>query len=178
MLTRAVVVLAVAVFGLLVSNSSVAEGGNRLDPQSIAGVYKVRFANALVGGETFKSEDILEIVPVAADAAYFRTHLEFYNGHICAINGIGHVQGAQLVYHQELDHSSFPTGTTECILRIGQIGPNIRLDDNNSCKDYCGMRGSFMGVTFPAASRKPIRYMARLKASKEYKAAIALDRQP
>ncbi len=43
-------------------------------PESMAGVYKHRFANGLVTGEKFQSEDVLEIVPYQAGAAYFRIH--------------------------------------------------------------------------------------------------------
>ena len=50
-------------------------------PEALAGVYKTHFKNGLVSGETYVSEDILEIAPTGPGAAYVRTHLEFYNGH-------------------------------------------------------------------------------------------------
>jgi len=145
-----------------------------LDPASLAGVYKQRFTNGLVTGETFTSEDILEIVPVSNTSAYVRVHLEFYNGHTCSLSGIAHVERQALVYRTDLDYEQPPLN--RCVLSIERSGDQIMLSDGrNSCKGFCGVRGSLMNVDFPAASRRPIRYMARLKASPGYRDAVALD---
>jgi hypothetical protein len=60
-----------------------------LDPaHALAGRYYRQFPDALVGGEKYTGEDVVEIVPVAAGAAYVRLHLDYYNGHTCALSGI------------------------------------------------------------------------------------------
>src|SRR5262249_10457439 len=62
----------------------------------IEGVYKKQFANALVDGTKYTSEDILELVRVSPDTLYFRTHLEFYNGHECELYGLARFSEAGL----------------------------------------------------------------------------------
>ncbi len=44
---------------------------------------------ATCGGENYWSDDVVEIVPVGPDAAYVRLELDFFNGHMCWITGIG-----------------------------------------------------------------------------------------
>lgn len=141
-----------------------------LDLGQIDGVYKHRFADALVSGEHYTGEDILEIVKVSPRAAYIRTHLDFYNGHICALNGIALVEGDSLIYRE-------PPGTAgagQCRLRIQVTRDKLVFDDGDrSCQDYCGMRGAFNGTGFAREARRPIRYMPRLMNSTEYKSAMA-----
>ena len=48
---------------------------------AIAGVYKTSFMNADTSGAKFRSDDTLEIVKVSRNTVFFRTHLEFFNGH-------------------------------------------------------------------------------------------------
>jgi len=157
------------VLGLVASASLAAD--RRLDIRAIEGVYKHRFQNGTVQGDRYMSEDILEIVGVAPDAAYVRAHLEFYNGHICAISGVARVEGPDLVYRTPAhDAAGKPA---ECALHVSPGKGVVSLADDFSCRDYCGARGMFGGAKFRTASRRPIRYMARLKASREFKAAMA-----
>src|SRR6185437_16053133 len=65
----------------------------------IAGVYKKQFANGNIEGGQYRSEDILEIVKVSPTAAYVKTHLEFFNGHVCNIQGVADLESGALVYH-------------------------------------------------------------------------------
>ena len=142
-------------------------------PESIAGVYKTRFKNGLVTGETYQSEDVLEIVPTGRDAAYVRAHLDFYNGHQCGIYGIAHLAGRELVYREP---AAKKIGDRQCVLHLGARGDKVVLsDEGGSCEAYCGARGSLSNDSFPISTRRTIRYMARLKASQEYKAALAED---
>ena len=142
-------------------------------PESFAGVYKDRFENGLVSGETYQSEDILEIVPTGPDAAYVRTSLEFYNGHQCSLSGIAHTEGADLVYREP---AAKQIGDTRCVLHVARKGADVVLsDEDGSCKVYCGARGSLSGDSFRASSRRPIRYMVRLKASRQFREAVAED---
>ena len=160
------IVLAVAVAGVAVA------AGLSL-PEALAGVYKSSFENGLVTGETYRSEDILEIVPTAARAAYVRISLEFYNGHSCSLSGIAHVEGADLVYRES---ASKKVGDTLCVLHVRRTGAKIEIsDEDGSCKAYCGARGSLSGDSFPASSRRTIRYLPRLKASRQFKEALQED---
>ena len=68
---------------------------------ALAGVYKRTFENGNIDGGKYQSENILEIVKVSPSAAYVRTHLEFFNGHVCNIWGVAKVEGDALVYHGE-----------------------------------------------------------------------------
>ena len=54
---------------------------------ALAGVYKRTFESGNIDGGKYQSENILEIVKVSPSAAYVRTHLEFFNGHVCNIWG-------------------------------------------------------------------------------------------
>ncbi len=142
-------------------------------PEALAGVYKDHFQNGLVTGETYRSEDVLEIVPTGPTAAYVRTILEFYNGHSCSLSGIAHVEGADLVYREP---PSKKVGDVPCVLHVARKGAKVELsDEDGSCKAYCGARGSLSGDDFPASSRRVIRYMPRLKASREFKEALQED---
>jgi len=144
-------------------------------PRLMAGVYKTRFNNALIGGETYASENILEIVPVRAAAAYFRIHLEFYNGHECAISGVAKVNGDTLVYRGPDDIDNHP-----CVLslRRARDGVHIYEGENGACRNQtCGARGGYGfkpdgAADFPVTSRRPIRYLPRLLASDEYLKAV------
>ena len=142
-------------------------------PEALAGVYKTHFKNGLVSGETYVSEDILEIVPTGPGAAYVRTHLEFYNGHECALSGIAHVEGADLVYREP---PASKVGDRSCVLHVARKGSKVVLsDEEGSCQAYCGARGSLSDDSFPVSSRRAIRYLPRLKASSEFKEALAQD---
>jgi hypothetical protein len=145
-----------------------------LDLGGLAGVYKVSFDNGLVTGETYRSENVLEIVPTGPAAAYIRTRLEFFNGHQCALWGVAHLEGQALVYRSP--EPALAPGEEPCVLRITRQGGKVRFEDEGTCQSWCGARGGFSGVTFPASSRRPIRYMARLKASPQYRQALAEDR--
>ncbi len=136
---------------------------------SVQGVYKKRFANQLVDGSTFESEDILELVAVRPGALYFRTHLEFYNGHVCELSGLASWRRAGVfVYEGPVVDEDPP-----CRLQVAVGRDAVRLvDADQTCKMYCGARGSFDGETFPLSARREIRYLDRLKRSREYREAV------
>ena len=144
-------------------------------PTLMAGVYKTHFKNGLVDGETYISKNILEIVPYSPRAAYFRIHLEFYNGHECAISGIAEATADALVYHGERDYTGAPCILT---LRRGQDGIHISEAENGACRNQtCGARGGYGYKTdgaadFPLASRREIRYLPRLLKSDQYLEAV------
>ncbi len=135
---------------------------------ALAGRYSWHFQNALVSGESYPSDDVVEIVPVDATHAYVRFTLNFYNGHSCALAGIAAAEGSKLVYREPADRAD----DDRCTLSIRRDGAELRWDDRGSCKPYCGARGSFVTGDLPWSSRRAIRYLPRLKASSEYRNAL------
>jgi hypothetical protein len=140
----------------------------------IDGVYKTRFSNALVSGETFTSEDILEIVPVTADTIYFKTHLEFYNGHECNSDGLARFSKAGVFVFNDPNKETIGNSAKSCRLLLEVNDKDIVIHDpDGTCKSYyCGMRGGFEAAVFPRTAKRKIRYMKILKNSDEYKKSI------
>lgn len=147
--------------------------GFAADSDSIFGVYKNSFLNRDAGGRSFKSEDILELVKVTDRTAYFRIHLEFYNGHICAMAGVAERHGNDLTYRS----SDTDSHGNHCVLEIKRSDKALELDEGTSlstCQELnCGVNGSFKGTSFDLSRRRDIRYMARLLKSREYADALA-----
>lgn len=141
-----------------------------LDPAALAGVYKIRFPNALVDGERYTSENILEIVPLSRRTAYVRLHAEFFNGHICSLWGVAEAEGRELVYRPPAEKG----GDERCVVRLGVIGQSLKMSatHNWGCQYYCGARGSLDGLTFPTKSKRAIRYLPRLRSSYQYGEAL------
>lgn len=162
------------VLGLVLLLLALAPGGSagaaaQPTPLEWAGVYKIQFDNALVSGERYRSENILEIAEVSSGAAYVRLELEFYNGHQCAIWGIADRVGQTLVYRTASIVSEEP-----CVLTLRRAGRKVVLSDKDDIcqRGTCGARGTYEGISFPISARRPIRYLPRLKASTEYKDAV------
>ena len=146
-----------------------AAGQANFDPaKKLAGRYYRQFPNALVGGEKYTGEDIVEIVPIATGAAYFRLHLDYYNGHICSLSGVAEARRGALFFD---DRGRFGE---RCHLTIALSGKSLRLDDEGgTCQSYCGARGTLSDVRLPYASKRPVRYLAQLKSSAQYQGALA-----
>ncbi len=139
---------------------------------TISGVYKRRFANALVDGSSYESEDVLEIVRVADNAIYFKTRLEFYNGHACSLFGIAEYRAVGgFVY---VDSGNSVEGEP-CRLTLYKKGDRIGLRDPGSvCRQTsCGARGAYSDTEFTLSDRRAIRYMKTILASKDYKSSLA-----
>lgn len=144
----------------------------------IAGVYKDRFPNGLVSGETYTSENIMEVVPHAPHAAYITYHLEFFNGHLCSLQGIAEEKNGELLYTEPPQNDAIP-----CRLRVWLDKGKLMTDDVSEyekhpdlyggCRAYCGARGSFTNVDFNYSTRRKIRYMAKLLKSSDYTDAVA-----
>jgi hypothetical protein len=141
------------------------------DPaQDLAGRYYDQFKDALVTGDKYTGEDIVEIAPIQPGAAFVRIHLDYYNGHSCDLSGVAQSQAGALVYRDPTPQ--YDGGT--CIHRLRRNGRSLSIDDNGgTCSGYCGARGSLTNVTVPFSSKRPIRYLTRLKASEEYRDALA-----
>jgi hypothetical protein len=157
-----------SVFWLLASSSNAGVEAASRAISRCEGVYKTRFDNGTVSGEKFESEDILEIVRYSADKIYFRLELVFFNAHRCSVAGIAQYEDGVFTYRRGADGA-------DCVLKIHVNDKDIRFEDvDGECrKYYCGARGGFTSVKFPAKSRRRIRYMKRLLASREYASAKA-----
>ncbi|MFL5034807.1 MAG: hypothetical protein ACJ8EC_07280, partial [Microvirga sp.] len=59
-----------------------------VDIGKLEGVYRRSFRNGDISGAKFTSTDVLEILAVEKGRAYFRTELNFFNGHLCSLAGI------------------------------------------------------------------------------------------
>lgn len=143
-----------------------------LDLGAIEGVYKNRIKLAFASGETYETEDILEIVKIAENKAYVRLVLRFDNGHRCSLWGVGRVEDARLIYRPREDYRA------GCELAIVPDGSALVLSDKDGvCKDSsCGARGAYEGISFELGKRRAIRYMERLKASWQFEEALEKDK--
>lgn len=141
----------------------------------VAGVYKGRFENGNVSGEKYESENILEVVPVDDHSAYFRMHLEFFNGHIGGISGIATYKAPNTLVYDNARSDSVRGGGERCILEITWSAQTVSTvadyEKTPGCREYHGARGSLNG-DFQASSRRRIRYMQRLKESRQFRAAM------
>ncbi len=146
---------------------------------AIEGVYKRRFMNTINAGpdrpaERYLAEDVVEFVREDADHVYLRAHLEFANGHMCGVWGIAQREGEDFVYRQQ---QSVVPGEAACTLRVKVTPGNILLDDRDAagtptCRAQCGARGSLSGYSIERKARRPIRYMNRVKESRQYREAV------
>jgi hypothetical protein len=174
--------IAVASALLLAASSSASP---RDDAEALAtrmeGVYKHRFESGMVGGDGEPAtvpvmvEDVVEVVRHAPQQIYFRAALNFFNGHACGIHGIATFDNGAFVYRSsEFSDSDEPP----CTLRIAVRGAELVLDDRttskdeDSCHSYCGTRGTLSDYRIEMKRKRPIRYLERLKASRQYKEAV------
>ena len=171
---------AAALMVALLAWPALAQAGTPDDIAAIEGVYKHRFKSGIVTPpgapeETYVAEDVVEIVRYDDSHVYVRAHLEFFNGHSCGISGIAGRAKDGFVFH---DPEPPLDGEPQCQLKLGKVGDKLRLTDRvtpggvASCRSYCGARGSLSDYTIPMSKRRPIRYMDRLKSSRQYLKAI------
>lgn len=155
--------------------------GNQIS--EIEGVYKHHFMNGTItpgkapgeADQPYESEDIVEIVRYDQTHIYFRAELQFYNGHTCGIYGIAGEENGEFVYH---DPTTPLAGEPACTLRISTLANKLRITDRDTpqgsatCRNYCGVRGSLSDYLIAKNSKRKIRYLDRLKASREYSEAV------
>jgi hypothetical protein len=149
----------------------------------LAGVYKHRFMSATImpgkapgeADEPYQAEDVIELVPYDDRHLYLRAELEFYNGHSCSIAGMAAYEDGRFVYHDPTP--PVPASEPGCALSVGVkdgklvLSDRLAPDDAATCRAYCGTRGGW-DYAIPIAKRRPIRYMERLKASRQYQQAV------
>jgi hypothetical protein len=139
--------------------------------QALEGRYSRSYTGAMMTGEEYAAEKLVEIVPVSRTAAYFRIRTDWANGHVCSMWGVARAEKGRLVYRDPRPPYEKERGS--CVLTIERTGGKLRIDDGNfTCKmGHCGMRGQ-MQVDLPFASRRPIPYLKRLRASPQYTEAL------
>jgi hypothetical protein len=131
----------------------------------LAGRYTHSFRNGLVSGESFTTTDTLVIVPTDARHAMFDINLNFFNGHVCSLSGIARLEGQRLVYREAARLPEDPP----CVLRFWRQGARLRWTaDNNSCRTYCGARGSFTDGGMAWSSRRPLSRATRARLLREF----------
>jgi hypothetical protein len=113
-------------------------------------------------------------VPYDADHIYVRADLDFYNGHQCQIYGLAGFEGGKFVYR---DPEPPLEKHAPCVLKVGIEKDKLTLTDRDattgesSCWTHCGARGD-LTYDIGMDKRRDIRYMERLKASRQYKQAV------
>lgn len=146
--------------------------------REIGGVYKQRFQSAVVvpgkADEPYQAENVVEVVPYDDEHLYLRAHLEFYNGHVCDIAGMAGYEHGAFVYR---DPTPPLKGEHPCALRLHVTDKRLTLTDRvtpdteATCRAYCGARGSW-DYEIERGQRREIRYLERLKKSREYRKAV------
>ena len=129
---------------------------------AVAGVYR----HQGVGGES-----IMEVVPFQRGKAYVRLRTMWSHGHSCSMYGIFRAEGRTLV------HDGHTYAGKTCQFRVERRTDRLVLRDPTwECGGSCGARGMFEGDDrFRLGQRRSIRYLQRLTASDEYRAAVAAD---
>ena len=146
---------------------------------ALEGVYKRRFKSGVVvpgqADETVAAEDVIELARHDRTRLYFRAVLQFYNGHSCGIHGIASRESDAFVFRDRAGGGE----EESCTFRISANKTELVLTDRitpdgaATCQAFCGARGSLSEYRIPLKARRPIRYLARLKASRQYQEAVA-----
>jgi hypothetical protein len=132
------------------------------------GTYRYKFANGLMNGKKYQSENRLDLLKLSAKTAYFNTHLEWANGHTCDLFGVADLDPAgALVYR-----TASIEGQT-CIFKIKASPSGIVFDDEQgACRLVsCGNRGGYEGVEFKFKNRGKLN-AEEIRKSDDFTAAI------
>lgn len=130
---------------LLISAISFCQASDLPTVRSLQGAYKESFQNAMMDGTQYTSENRFLLMPVSPVTAYFDLHLEWANGHSCALSGI-----ADAISPQILTYSTPSILEKTCTFNIN-LGPKkfSFSDSNGACRLIsCGARGLLDGVEF------------------------------
>lgn len=156
--------------------AALATGPAFADPiAAIEGVYKQRHAiEAVSESRNLDVEDVVEVVRYDDAHVYLRARLWFHNGHVCGVSGIAAREGDAFVYREPAPGRG---GTYQCTLTVRTVGDQLmltdRVGDEATCSaTHCGVNGNLRDYTIALSKRRPIRYMDRLKSSRQYLQAI------
>jgi len=134
-----------------------------LDINSVAGLYTDAPPNKET--DSGKANNVLEVVKLSPTTAYVRTHLEVRTA-ICSYWGVMRTDGDTL--------AGKDANNPKCELRLHFSGGKVTFEDKDfRCRQTsCGATGAFGYAEFSAKSRRPITYMKRLLASRQYREAM------
>lgn len=151
-------------FGSLGSVQEASKLANTID-----GVYKVKGQHILVTGEKYEAEDVLELVQTSDPRSlYFKTRLNFANGHQCSLFGVAKYRDkGGFVYQADNDD-----GVCQMQIKVKNDGLSFNDVDGKCRQQSCGARGGYEGIKFPLSKRRTIRYMQLLKNSEDYKNSL------
>jgi hypothetical protein len=144
----------------------------------IEGVYKERTSYEVFSegpAHVRQGENIVEIVRVDESHIYFSAEYLYRNGHNCSISGIAAAEKGSFIYRER---ESLMPNEPPCTFTIRRKGDALTLTDRytpdgaRSCNAYCGANGTLSALSMPMKSRRTIRYMDRLKKSRQYQAAL------
>jgi hypothetical protein len=137
---------------------------------ALAGRYYEQFPDGTIDGNHYTGENIVEIVPVTSSAAYLRIELDFFNGHHCSLAGVASATGSELIYREP----GYLKDRGDCTIHVRRLGKSLAIDDDSGACNvgHCGSRGGLANVRLPYASKRPIRYLPRLRSSEDYRDAI------
>lgn len=130
---------------ILVSKLSICQASELPTVDSLQGVYKESFKNAMMDGTPYTSENRFLLMPVSPVTTYFDLHLEWANGHSCALSGIADVTSPQV-----LTYSTPSILEKTCTFNINLGTKKFSFSDSNgACRLIsCGARGLLDGVEF------------------------------
>src|SRR5882762_6754389 len=107
--------------------------------------------------------DKLEIHKIDKDSFDFDASVTGSNYHSCSLAGIAKRQGLVFAYREKLEPPC--QLAAECVLQFHFEKDGVRLNDDFSCKCYCGQRASFEGVRFRSPSETANRGVQRTPKS-------------
>ena len=149
-----------ALCALLAGGTAIGAGAS-LTAYDLAGRYTHRARNGNVDGDRYMTTDALAVIAADRGTAYFDIELAFFNGHSCSLSGIATIEGRALVYREAAPAAQ---GGGTCTFRIWRDGSRLRwTDGEDSCRAYCGARGSFNRGSMAWSSRRPIPRAARTR---------------
>lgn len=147
--------------------------------KDLEGVYKHRLSTRIaVPGNPDKmveADDVVEIVGHGENTAYVRASLTVHDGHRCNIAGVAAVENGLLVYR---DPDPDLSDKLLCILTVFRNVDALHLTDRatskgpSTCSALCGSRSSLGDYAIPMSNKGKIAYLPKLKASKQYQAAV------
>lgn len=150
------------------SSTSTKSNGSSEFLKSVAGVYKNRF-EARRGDSKLQAEHILEVVPVDDRSAYVRLEIQDF--------WVGRIWGIATYDKNSLIYDNHQIGDERCVIQYlwsaSEVTTMVDYERTPGCRAYHGATGGFVGETFDKKERQDIRYMQRLKDSKEFKEAMA-----
>jgi hypothetical protein len=141
----------------------------------LAGRYDRPYTIPEPGSAPDRFDDVVEIVPVSGNAAYFRAKFIGHDDY-CEISGIAQIEKSRLIYRAAKKPAD---DDAACAMTIWRVGNSLHVRDGLTEDDihagcahmYCGV-GEDLSRDLPWSSKQAITYMTKLKASPEYRDAL------